>query len=79
MARHARSGFFSAGKFINSYYTAALMPAIAALCAMGLAACWRTRANEPNVSRVVLLFVVPLTTLYAVRLIPAHVLALLGG
>jgi 4-amino-4-deoxy-L-arabinose transferase-like glycosyltransferase len=63
-------GFFSAGKFINSYYTAALMPAIAALCAMGLAACWRTRANSP-VSRVVLLFVVPLTTLYAVRLIPA--------
>ena len=63
-------GFFSVGKFINSYYTAALTPAIAALCAMGLAWCWRTRSLS-NVSRMVLLFIVPLTTLYAVRLIPA--------
>jgi len=64
-------GFFSVGKFINSYYTAALIPAIAALCAMGLAACWRARATSTT-SRIVLLVIVPLTTLYAVLLIPAH-------
>ena len=28
-------GFFSAGRLINSYYVAALVPAVAALCAMG--------------------------------------------
>jgi 4-amino-4-deoxy-L-arabinose transferase-like glycosyltransferase len=31
--------FFSAGQFINSYYVAALVPAVAALCGVGVAAC----------------------------------------
>ena len=31
--------FFSAGKYLNSYYVAALVPAVAALCGTGLAAC----------------------------------------
>ena len=31
--------FFSVGKFINSYYVAALVPAVAALCGTGIAAC----------------------------------------
>jgi 4-amino-4-deoxy-L-arabinose transferase-like glycosyltransferase len=31
--------FFSAGTYINSYYVAALIPAVAALCGAGLAAC----------------------------------------
>jgi 4-amino-4-deoxy-L-arabinose transferase-like glycosyltransferase len=31
--------FFSAGTYLNSYYVAALVPAVAALCAVGLAAC----------------------------------------
>jgi 4-amino-4-deoxy-L-arabinose transferase-like glycosyltransferase len=31
--------FFSAGIFINSYYVAALIPAVAALCGTGIAAC----------------------------------------
>jgi 4-amino-4-deoxy-L-arabinose transferase-like glycosyltransferase len=31
--------FFSAGIFINSYYVAALVPAVAALCGTGIAAC----------------------------------------
>jgi 4-amino-4-deoxy-L-arabinose transferase-like glycosyltransferase len=31
--------FFSAGTYINSYYVAALIPAVAALCGTGVAAC----------------------------------------
>ena len=31
--------FFSAGTYLNSYYVAALAPAVAALCGVGLAAC----------------------------------------
>jgi 4-amino-4-deoxy-L-arabinose transferase-like glycosyltransferase len=31
--------FFSVGTFINSYYVAALIPAVAALCGIGVAAC----------------------------------------
>jgi 4-amino-4-deoxy-L-arabinose transferase-like glycosyltransferase len=31
--------FFSVGTFINSYYVAALIPAVAALCGTGIAAC----------------------------------------
>jgi 4-amino-4-deoxy-L-arabinose transferase-like glycosyltransferase len=64
-------GFFSFGTYVNSYYTAALTPAAAALGAMGLDACWRHRATSV-LSRVVLLVAVPLTTLYAAFLIPAH-------
>jgi 4-amino-4-deoxy-L-arabinose transferase-like glycosyltransferase len=41
--------FFSAGTFINSYYAAALIPAVAALCGAGIAACgpgpWTARVR----------------------------------
>jgi 4-amino-4-deoxy-L-arabinose transferase-like glycosyltransferase len=41
--------FFSAGTFINSYYVAALIPAVAALCGAGMAACgprpWSARVR----------------------------------
>jgi 4-amino-4-deoxy-L-arabinose transferase-like glycosyltransferase len=41
--------FFSVGTFINSYYVAALVPAVAALCGTGIAACgpgpWPTRVR----------------------------------
>ncbi len=35
--------FFSAGGYVNSYYVAALSPAIGALCGAGVAAAWRQR------------------------------------
>jgi len=39
--------FFSVGTYLNSYYVAALVPAVAALCGVGVAACgpgpWPTR------------------------------------
>jgi 4-amino-4-deoxy-L-arabinose transferase-like glycosyltransferase len=42
--------FFSAGQFINSYYVAALVPAVAALCGTGIAACgphpWPARVRQ---------------------------------
>jgi 4-amino-4-deoxy-L-arabinose transferase-like glycosyltransferase len=62
--------FFSGGTAINSYYTAALIPAVAALCATGLALAWRTRAAS-RMARVLLLVVVPVTTVYALYLVPA--------
>jgi 4-amino-4-deoxy-L-arabinose transferase-like glycosyltransferase len=65
------AGFFSFGAYVNSYYTAALVPAIAALCATGLALAWRTRVTS-RASRGVLLVVVPLTALYAVSLLPQN-------
>ena len=34
--------FFSEGRYLNSYYLAALMPALAALCGLGAATAWRT-------------------------------------
>ena len=41
--------FFSAGTYLNSYYVAALVPAVAALCGVGLAACgappWSARVR----------------------------------
>ena len=37
--------FFSAGGYPNSYYVAALSPAIGALCGAGIAVAWRRRAQ----------------------------------
>jgi 4-amino-4-deoxy-L-arabinose transferase-like glycosyltransferase len=41
--------FFSAGTYLNSYYVAALVPAVAALCGIGIAACgprpWSARVR----------------------------------
>jgi len=42
--------FFSAGTYINSYYVAALVPPVAALCGTGIAACgalpWSARVRQ---------------------------------
>jgi 4-amino-4-deoxy-L-arabinose transferase-like glycosyltransferase len=42
--------FFSVGTYLNSYYVAALIPAVAALCGTGLAACgprpWPARVRQ---------------------------------
>ncbi len=63
------TAFFSGGKFVNSYYLAALSPAIAALCAMGLVSVWRAR-HTSRLALLVLFAVTPLTTLYAMALVP---------
>jgi 4-amino-4-deoxy-L-arabinose transferase-like glycosyltransferase len=60
--------FFSEGRYLNSYYLAALMPAMAALCGLGAATAWRHR--DAAVTRAVLLVTVVATTVYAVVLIP---------
>jgi len=39
---------FSDGSYVNSYYTAALSPAIAALCGIGLSVAWRATRAEVN-------------------------------
>ncbi|HXB38424.1 MAG TPA: glycosyltransferase family 39 protein [Acidimicrobiales bacterium] len=38
--------FFSAGRLINSYYLAALVPAVAALCAFGARLAWQRRRSR---------------------------------
>jgi 4-amino-4-deoxy-L-arabinose transferase-like glycosyltransferase len=63
------TAFFSGGKFLNSYYLAALSPAIAALCAIGLVSAWRAR-HSSRLALLVLFALSPLTTLYAIWLIP---------
>jgi 4-amino-4-deoxy-L-arabinose transferase-like glycosyltransferase len=60
---------FSKTTPLNSYYIAALSPAIAALSATGLALCWRSRTSG-RTSRIVLMIAVPLTTLYGIALVP---------
>jgi 4-amino-4-deoxy-L-arabinose transferase-like glycosyltransferase len=44
------AGFFSVGTYLNSYYVAALIPAVAALCGAGVAACgprpWPARVRQ---------------------------------
>ncbi len=62
-------GFFSLGAYVNSYYTAALVPAVAALCAIGATLAWRAR-HTSRVPAALLAMVVPTTGLYAVALVP---------
>jgi 4-amino-4-deoxy-L-arabinose transferase-like glycosyltransferase len=61
-------GFFSAGGFLNSYYVAALIPAVAALCGMGAAAAWHRRASL--MVRVTLAGLVVATVVATVALVP---------
>ena len=44
-------GFFSGIEFLNSYYTAALVPPVAALCGMGAAAAWHRRRRPGRARR----------------------------
>jgi 4-amino-4-deoxy-L-arabinose transferase-like glycosyltransferase len=61
--------FFSGGRYLNSYYVAALMPPMAALCGMGAVLAWRHRRSA--VTRAVLLTTVVTSTAYAIFLLPA--------
>jgi 4-amino-4-deoxy-L-arabinose transferase-like glycosyltransferase len=63
--------FFSQGRYLNSYYLAALIPPMAALCGLGAAAAWRYRASA--ITRAVVLATVALSTTYAVSLTPGDV------
>jgi 4-amino-4-deoxy-L-arabinose transferase-like glycosyltransferase len=64
-------GFFSGSRFLNSYYTAALIPAVAALCGMGAAAAWHRRRN-PAV-RGALAALATATVAVTVTLVPGYV------
>ena len=61
---------FSAGSTLNSYYTAALSPAIAALLGIGAALAWEHRADIRV--RSVTAVAVAFTCAYAAWLLPAH-------
>jgi 4-amino-4-deoxy-L-arabinose transferase-like glycosyltransferase len=61
--------FFSEGRYLNSYYLAALIPSLAALCGLGAAAAWRHRHAVRT--RVVVLVTVLASTAYALALVPA--------
>ena len=61
--------FFSEGRYLNSYYLAALVPALAALCGLGGATAWRCRHSVA--SRLVVLVTVLASTVYSLTLVPA--------
>jgi 4-amino-4-deoxy-L-arabinose transferase-like glycosyltransferase len=61
--------FFSEGRYLNSYYLAALMPALAALCGLGGAAAWRHR--HAAATRLTVLLTVVASTAYGLTLVPA--------
>ena len=61
--------FFSEGRYLNSYYLAALIPALAALCGLGAATAWRHR--HAVATRLVVLLTVVASTAYALTLVPA--------
>jgi 4-amino-4-deoxy-L-arabinose transferase-like glycosyltransferase len=63
-------GCFSAGKFINSYYVAALLPAMGALLGMGAAAAWERR-RSPRV-RVLVAVTTAATVAVTVALVPGY-------
>jgi 4-amino-4-deoxy-L-arabinose transferase-like glycosyltransferase len=64
-------GFFSAIEFLNSYYTAALIPAVAALCGMGAAAAWHRRRQRAV--RGALAGVTAATVAAGIALVPGYV------
>jgi 4-amino-4-deoxy-L-arabinose transferase-like glycosyltransferase len=63
--------FFSAGRLINSYYVAALVPAVAALCAMGARLAWQRRREA--LARAVLGGTVVASVAVTVALVPGYV------
>jgi 4-amino-4-deoxy-L-arabinose transferase-like glycosyltransferase len=60
--------FFSEGRYLNSYYLAALIPALAALCGLGGATAWRHR--HAAITRLVVLLTVVASTVYTLALVP---------
>jgi 4-amino-4-deoxy-L-arabinose transferase-like glycosyltransferase len=63
--------FFSAGRVINSYYLAALVPAVAALCAFGARLAWQRRRSRAV--RAALAVTMLATVAAAIALIPGYV------
>jgi 4-amino-4-deoxy-L-arabinose transferase-like glycosyltransferase len=64
-------GFFSGGAFLNSYYLAALIPPVAALCGMGALAAWQRRRLRSV--RVALIALTMATVAVTVTLVPDYV------
>ena len=64
-------GFFSGIEFLNSYYTAALIPAVAALCGMGAAAAWQRRRQ--GAVRAALAALTAATVAAGIALVPGYV------
>jgi 4-amino-4-deoxy-L-arabinose transferase-like glycosyltransferase len=62
--------FLNAAWFLNSYYVAALLPAVAALCAMGAVAAWQRRGER--VVRAVLAVLVVASLAVTVALVPSY-------
>jgi 4-amino-4-deoxy-L-arabinose transferase-like glycosyltransferase len=62
--------FFSAGQYLNSYYVAALLPAMAALCGMGAAVAWRLRHRWWT--RAIVMLTVVASTAYGISLLPTY-------
>jgi 4-amino-4-deoxy-L-arabinose transferase-like glycosyltransferase len=60
---------FSSGQYLNSYYLAALMPAMGALCGLGASLAWRHRHSV--ITRAVVLATVIVSTAYGLLLLPA--------
>lgn len=78
--------FFSAGRLINSYYLAALVPAVAALCAFGARLAWQRRRSRAV--RAGLAVTMLATVAAVIALVPGYVgvrswiiasLAVVGG
>jgi 4-amino-4-deoxy-L-arabinose transferase-like glycosyltransferase len=64
-------GSFSGLEFLNSYYTAALIPPVAALCGMGAAAAWHRRRSRAV--RGALAALAAATVAVSVALVPSYV------
>jgi 4-amino-4-deoxy-L-arabinose transferase-like glycosyltransferase len=63
--------FFSSAQYLNSYYVAALMPAVGALCGMGAVLAWRHRRS--GITKLVIGATVVGNTVYALMLLPDDV------
>ncbi len=63
--------FFSWGRYLNSYYLAALMPAVGALCGIGATLVWRKRHSA--ITRTVVVATVAVSTAYGLSLLPGDV------
>ncbi len=64
-------GFFSGIQYLNSYYTAALIPPVAALCGLGAAAAWHCRRSRAV--RGALAALAAATVAVSVALVPGYV------
>jgi 4-amino-4-deoxy-L-arabinose transferase-like glycosyltransferase len=64
-------GFFSGIQYLNSYYTAALIPPVAALCGLGAAVAWHRRRSRAV--RGALAALAAATVAVSVALVPGYV------